>query len=372
MKNIHYTFGNYIRELRLKAGLGLRELARILEISPSYLNDIEKQKRCAPKATITSKISKILNADEIMILDLASKSRRDIADDINQMIQNSPETINLLRTIKEYSPSEKQIKYMKDYIMSENTKTIIIAAGLGSRLENYTLQKPKCLLKFGGKSLLQHQIDAYSDAGITKIVLVRGYKKECIKLKNIKYFDNDDYTNNNVLNSLFYAEMEINGNVIISYSDILFESSIVKRLLESKHDISIVVDIDWRGYYVNRKDHPVDEAENVIFDANNDVIKIGKILTNKDDVHGEFIGMMKLSPRGAEIFKRHFHRSKKIYWNKPFQRAPIFQKSYLTDLLQEMADLGVSIHCVIIERGWKEIDTVEDFEKALLEFSEIV
>ena len=37
-----------------------------------------------------------------------------------------------------------------------------------------------------------------------------------------------------------------------------------------------------------------------------------------------------------------------------------------------MADLGVSIHCVIIERGWKEIDTVEDFEKALLEFSEIV
>ena len=116
-----------------------------------------------------------------MILDLASKSRRDIADDINQMIQNSPETINLLRTIKEYSPSEKQIKYMKDFIMSENTKTIIIAAGLGSRLENYTLQKPKCLLKFGGKSLLQHQIDAYSDAGITKIVLVRGYKKECIK-----------------------------------------------------------------------------------------------------------------------------------------------------------------------------------------------
>ena len=35
-----------------------------------------------------------------------------------------------------------------------------------------------------------------------------------------------------------------------------------------------------------------------------------------------------------------------------------------------MADLGVSIHCVIIEKGWKEIDTVEDFKNALKEFNE--
>jgi hypothetical protein len=35
-----------------------------------------------------------------------------------------------------------------------------------------------------------------------------------------------------------------------------------------------------------------------------------------------------------------------------------------------MVDFGVPIHCVIIERGWKEIDTIEDFKKAILEFSE--
>ena len=101
--------------------------------------------------------------------------------------------------------------------------------------------------------------------------------------------------NNNILNSNFYGEEAINGNVIISYSDILFESSVVKRLLESDHDISVVVDIDWRGYYVDRKDHPPSEAENVIFNSNNEVVKIGKIATEKEKVHGEFIGMMKLS-----------------------------------------------------------------------------
>ena len=98
------------------------------------------------------------------------------------------------------------------------------------------------------------------------------------------------------------------------------------------------------------------------------MVKIVKILTDKDDVHGEFIGMMKLTPRGAEIFKRHFHRAKQMFWDKPYQRAEIFQKAYITDIIQDMADLGVPVHCVIIERGWKEIDTVEDYEKAIKEF----
>ena len=87
-------------------------------------------------------------------------------------------------------------------------------------------------------------------------------------------------------------------------------------------------------------------------------------------MHGEFIGMMKLTNRGAEIFKQNFHRVKKLYWNKPFQRAKTFQKAYLTDLIQELVDIGIKVHCVIIERGWKEIDTVEDYQKALEEFKQ--
>ena len=177
-----------------------------------------------------------------------------------------------------------------------------------------------------------------------------------------------DFKNNNILNSLFYADEKIFGNVIVSYSDILFEPSVVKRLMESDHDISVVVDIDWRGYYVNRKEHPISEAENVIFNSNNEVEKIGKINTGTEEVHGEFIGMIKLTDRGAQIFKEHFHRLKKIYWNKPFQRAKIFQKAYLTDFIQELVDIGIKVHCVIIESGWKEIDTVEDYKKALVGF----
>ncbi len=97
--------------------------------------------------------------------------------------------------------------------------------------------------------------------------------------------------------------------------------------------------------------------------------KTKEINTGNEEVHGEFIGMIKLSDRGTEIFKEHFHRLKKIYWNKPFQRAKIFQKAYLTDFIQELVDIGIKVHCVIIESGWKEIDTVEDYKKALVGFN---
>ena len=256
----------------------------------------------------------------------------------------------------------------KEVITSLNVKSIIIAAGLGSRLNEYTKELPKCMLKFGNSTLLEMQLNTYRECGINNISVVRGYKKEKINYEGINYYENTDYQNNNILNSLFYADEQIFGNVIVSYSDILFDSIVVKRLLESHADISIVVDIDWRGYYAERKDHPIDEAEKVIFDANNKVIKIGKVVTSKEDVYGEFIGMLKLSPRGAEIIKLHFNRAKQIFWDRPFQRAETFQKAYITDLIQDMVDLGMSIHCVIIEKGWKEIDTVEDYEKALIEF----
>ena len=368
-KNLKKNFGVLIRELRIKSGFGQRELASKIGIAASYLNDIEKEKRTAPKPAVITKLSKFLKVNINDLNDLAGISKGNVAPDISQYIENNPGIVSLIRSIKENNLNENQIEQIEFSLNKSNSKALIIAAGLGSRLKKHTKNLPKCMLDFGGKTLLQRQLDSYKKCGIKDISIIRGYKKEKINYKGIKYFENTDYENNNVLNSVFYAEKVINGNIIISYSDILFDPSVVQRALDSVHDISVVVDIDWRGYYVGRKDHPISEAENVIFNSNNEVEKIGKINTGKEEVHGEFIGMIKLSNRGAEILKQHFHRLKKIYWNKPFQRAKIFQKAYLTDLIQELVDIGIKVHCVIIESGWKEIDTVEDYKKALIGFN---
>ena len=366
--NVSETFGSYIRRLRIKNNIGQRELARKIGVAPSYLNDMEKNKRTAPRIDLIKKLSVILKADLNLLNDLAGNSKKTLASDIVDFIENNPKVVSLLRAAKNSKLSDEEIINIEKKINESNTKALIVAAGLGSRLKAHTENIPKCMLDFGGKTLLERQLSAYRDCGIDNISVIKGYKKNKINYKNLKYFYNKDYENNNILNSIFCGEKTINGNVIIAYSDILFETSVIRRLLDSDHDISVVVDIDWRGYYVNRKEHPITEAENVIFNSNNEVVKIGKIATDIQEVHGEFIGMMKLTNRGAEIFKQNFHRVKKLYWNKPFQRAKTFQNAYLTDMIQELVDIGIKVHCVIIERGWKEIDTIEDYKKALQEF----
>ena len=369
MRQNKNKFGLFIRELRIKKNIGQRDLAKKIGVSPSYLNDIEKEKRSAPKLAVIKKLSKYLETNLDELNDLAGVSKKEVAPDISEYMEKNPKIVSLIRSIKNNNLNETQIESIEKSINKNDTKALIIAAGLGSRLKKHTENLPKCMLDFGGKTLLQRQIDAYNKNNIKDISLIRGYKKEKINYKGLRYFENKDYKNNNILNSIFYAEKIINGNIIISYSDILFDPIVVQRTIDSNHDISVVVDIDWRGYYVGRKDHPISEAENVIFNSNNEVEKIGKINTGNEDVHGEFIGMIKLSNRGAETFKEHFHRLKKIYWNKPFQRAPLFQKAYLTDFIQELVDIGIKVHCVIIESGWKEIDTVEDYKKALVGFN---
>ena len=369
MNKSNKNFGSFIREIRISNDIGQRELAKKIGIAASYLNDIEKNKRSAPKINIIKKISSILKIDIDLLSDLAGKSKNALAPDIIDYIEKNPNIISLIRTAKNNNFGNLEINQLELSINNSKTKSLIVAAGLGSRLKGLTENIPKCMLDFGGKTLLERQLSSYKKCGIEDISLVRGFKKNKINYKGIKYYDNNDYKSNNILNSIFYAEEAINDNIIISYSDILFEPFVVQRVLDSDHDISVVVDIDWKTYYIDRKEHPLTEAENVIFNSNNEVIKIGKIATEKEEVHGEFIGMIKLNHKGCKIFKENFHRVKKFFWNKPFQRATIFQKAYLTDMIQELVDIGIKVHCVVIKRGWKEIDTVEDYKKALVEFS---
>lgn len=251
----------------------------------------------------------------------------------------------------------------------QGPKALLLAAGMGTRLKPFTQDLPKCLaIVFKGKPLLLQQLETLRSCGVSKVALVRGYQGKKIRVPRLRYYENPDYARTNMLHSLFCAEPELNGDLLISYSDIWYEQPVVERMLRCPKDIVLGVDVNWKEYYLGRKDHPIEEAENVIFDSDSRVVKIGKIGAGREEVHGEFIGMIKLTRRGCEILKRNYHRARQLFEGKPFQRAPVFRQAYLTDLLQEMADLGVAIHCEIIGSGWKEIDTVEDLTNAIAVF----
>ena len=249
-------------------------------------------------------------------------------------------------------------------------KTIIIAAGESTRLRPLTDDKPKCMLKIKGRPIIQHIIKLFRNNGVSDVSVIRGYKKEKINFPNVTYFENSAFKDNNILHSLITARekfeeaIRTNEDIIVSYSDIWYEDSVVKKLLGSEKDISAIVDIDWEEYYDGRTDHPISEAEKVSIGNNNKILKIGKNinLNTSEDKYGEFIGLWKFTPEGAKVFLRHFDRlNSDLNKKDPFQSAMEWQKSYITDIFQDMVEKGINIHCVLIKKNWMEFDTIQDF-----------
>ena len=246
----------------------------------------------------------------------------------------------------------------------EKIKAIIVAAGQGSRLGVLTENLPKTLLKVKGKTILSYILESLRSCNINDIVIVQGYKRWVLNIPDIIYCDNDEYFENNILESLFYAEKYMKDGFIFSYSDIIYSKEIVQKLLESPYDISLVVDTDWKDRYKNRDNHPTDQAELVYMDniSNRKITRISKFF-NPETAHGEFIGLAKFSKKGAEIIIRNYHRSLNWYKGR-FQDATSIRKAYLTDMIQELILRGYPVHIVDIQKGWVEIDTLQDLEYA--------
>ena len=131
-------------------------------------------------------------------------------------------------------------------------KAIILAAGIGSRLKKYTQNLPKGMLEYKGKTLIERQIETYRKNGITDIIVVRGFAAEKITYSDIKYFDNKNYSSTNMVESLLQARSEFNDDIIVSYSDIVFEERLLQKMISSNVDYGVAVDDNWKEYWLIR------------------------------------------------------------------------------------------------------------------------
>ncbi len=243
-------------------------------------------------------------------------------------------------------------------------KAIIVAAGPGSRLMPLTSEKPKCLLEIGGKPILERAIEVLRQNGVEKIAVVRGYRGDLINYPDVTYYENPDFGNNNILGSLLYAEDEMNDAFIFSYSDILYSSDIVAKLVDGAADIALIVDVNWIHRYEGRDKHPISEAELVKVE-NGRVVKIGKGVVKPEEAQGEFIGLARFTKVGAEAMRAAYHRvEKECPTTTPFQQAASLKTAYMTDMIQELVDTGSLVKAVEIEGGWMEIDTPQDLAEA--------
>lgn len=258
--------------------------------------------------------------------------------------------VNLSELVRKMLDAE--IAKEKRSFQSNLLKVIIVAAGFEKRLLPFNQEVPKAMLDIKGKTILERQIELLNRFGISDIVVVKGYKKEKINYPGIRYYENDKYKEGHILSSLFCAEQELDGAFIFLYGDIIFEESVLSKLLQSKADISLVVDRNWKAHYQDRNEHSVKEAELVLLDKSGErIIKIGRGL-DPAKVDGEFIGLAMFSNKGAAILKEEYKKFK------------MSSKASFIDIIDWLIQKGQVISPVSIYNDWLEIDTFEDYRKA--------
>src|SRR3989344_361329 len=124
-------------------------------------------------------------------------------------------------------------------------KAIILAAGMGTRIRAVTKSIPKCLIQVGGKTILEQQITALQENGINDIIIITGYKqkqiKPLIKKYALKMYTNRWYRTTGMLESLWCAREELQGDVLFLYGDVYLKAQVIRRLLAQKGDMVLVV-----------------------------------------------------------------------------------------------------------------------------------
>ena len=129
-------------------------------------------------------------------------------------------------------------------------QALILAAGMGKRLGQYTKDATKCMVPVNGKTLIEYSIEALIGAGIKRLILVIGYRGE--KLRSfldgrypeiaIEYIENPVYDKTNNIYSLYLASGELaKDDTLLLESDLIFDPAILKELLEdSEPNLAVV------------------------------------------------------------------------------------------------------------------------------------
>lgn len=171
-------------------------------------------------------------------------------------------------------------------------RAIILAAGLGRRMAPVTDAMPKCLMPFGGRSLLAWYLDGLQCVGITNVSIVVGYRKEQIMQEatavapsmSIHWVTNGEFRRGSIY-SLWVARTECDDDVLIMDADILFPTVFLSRLLESTHPNAVLVD-----QYVKQRDE-----ERMVMVRDGRVVALTKTPPVGAAPHGEGVGFLKVA-----------------------------------------------------------------------------
>ena len=234
------------------------------------------------------------------------------------------------------------------------TQAIILAASRGSELGALTAQRPKAMVPVAGVPLLQRIVDAYRRAGVQRLAVVRGYAAAAVDVAGVEYADNAGWENNGELASLArgLAACDEDGDLLVSYGDVLFKRFIVEQLLETAGDWSIAVDTHWRDSVNRRRDADYVNCSRPHARAGvQATAELREVASSMDEarIHGEWMGFLRVS--------RARRRDFSALVDRVLQQNP---RSSMPELLNALRAAGESIRVVYGTGNWLDIDSLDD------------
>jgi choline kinase len=232
-------------------------------------------------------------------------------------------------------------------------KAIILSAGQGSRLGHLVDDKPKCLIDFNGRSLLDRQLDTLDVCGVQEAVVVTGFHDELVNEAMarrsggplVRTVFNPFYKVADNTGSLFMAREELAGDCLVWNGDTLVSRELMRRVVANDR-AGICVTIDRKESY-DEDDMKVVAAEDGRLRA------IGKRIAQ--GVNAESIGLLAFRSGGAERFREAIERA---------MRTPEGTTIWYLRVIHHLAQNGEVWTLDIEGEEWGEVDFPADVETA--------
>lgn len=239
-------------------------------------------------------------------------------------------------------------------------QAIILAAGMGRRLGEYTKDNTKCMLPVNGERLIDRTLKILCHQGIKKVVIVIGYKGENLKSYigdryssqlDIEYINNPIYDKTNNIYSLSLAEEKmVEDDTILFESDLIYEEDIVRQLIDNPWP-NLALVAKWE-YWMDGTVVKIDNENNILDFVSKDMFNF----QNVDDYY-KTINIYKFSKEFAkEKYLPFLHAYCKAWGNNEYYEQVLKVLTFLsrTDLK------ALPIH----DEKWYEIDDVQDLDIA--------
>jgi phosphoenolpyruvate phosphomutase len=260
-----------------------------------------------------------------------------------------------LQDADEYSAAERL--YLS--ATGASRSAVVLAASRGRGLEAITTDRPKVMLPIAGKPLLRWLVDGFKKESINDITVVGGYRADAIDTAGIKLVVNERYAQTGELTSLACALEGLDSDTVISYGDLLFRSYVLRDLVDSKADYSVVVDSLPMGasnrtvrdfVYCSRGD------DRGLFGTPVLLERVTGEAESGCQPQGRWIGMLNVSRQGLVRLKAVLAELR--------ERAD-FDTLDMPVLMNALIAHGAAIEVLYVHGHWRGVNDLEDFRQAV-------